>query len=288
MPQEMPKRTLGRTGEAISVVGLGGIAIMRSGQNAANNFVAEAWDHGVTYFDVAPQYGEGLAEERMGPALKPYRAQSFLACKSAKRDAKGCRAELERSLRRLQTDYFDLYQLHGIKDLQEDVEPALAPGGALEVLLEAKQKGYARFIGFSAHSPEAALRAMQTGHFDTILYPINFTCHFRSEFDQKPLEVAKEMGMGILALKAMAREKWPEDLPKNERPTKTWYQPITDPQIAELAIRWTLNQGACSIIPPGEMDLARIAFKAHDKEKPLTPEEEAILNDLSRQLQPIF
>ena len=130
----VPKRRYGRAEDMISVIGFGGIVVKDVTPEEASNCVSEAVDRGINYFDVAPTYGN--AQERLGPALKPYRDKCFLACKTTERDAKGAREELEESFRLLQTDHFDLYQLHAITTL-EDVEQAFAKGGAMETFLKA-------------------------------------------------------------------------------------------------------------------------------------------------------
>jgi hypothetical protein len=123
----LPKRPLGRTREKLSIIGLGGLVLANETQEAADALVREAVDHGINYFDVAPSYGN--AEDRLGPALRPFRKDIFLACKTLKRDKMGAAEELERSLRKLETDYFDLYQLHALAKTEE-VEQALGPNGA--------------------------------------------------------------------------------------------------------------------------------------------------------------
>jgi len=285
----IPRRPLGKTGETLSVLGFGGIVAMGGTQQEANNRVAEAIARGVNYFDVSPSYGKGEAEEKLGPALKPYRNKVFLACKTGKRDKESAAEELRDSLKRLQTGHFDLYQMHSVLDVDEDVERALGPGGAIEAFLEAKRQGLVRFIGFSSHSIEAALKMIASGHFDTILHPVNFVCHYHGRFDEAPLEAAKEKAMGRLALKSMARTKWPEDSTRETRPNpKCWYQPITDPAEAALAIRWTLSQGVTAAIPPGDENLFRVALNVASKDKPLSPEEESALMKLASTLEPIF
>ena len=112
----------------ISIIGFGGIVVVGMDQPAADRIVAEAFDRGVTYFDVAPSYFDGEAEMKLGPALKPHRNSSFLACKTMERDAVGARRELEQSLGRLKTDHFDLYQFHAVSKL-DDVERIAAAGG---------------------------------------------------------------------------------------------------------------------------------------------------------------
>ena len=119
----IPQRKYGRTKTKLSIIGFGGMVVKDVRPKEAANFVAEAVDRGVNYFDVAPFYGN--AEERLGPALQPYREKCFLACKTLERDAAGAAKELKRSLKLLKTDYFDLYQLHALTDVEEVEEAVL-------------------------------------------------------------------------------------------------------------------------------------------------------------------
>ena len=151
---KIEKRSLGKTGEKISAIGFGGIVVMNATPEQSSNRVAEAIDFGVNYFDVAPTYGD--AELKLGPALKPYRKDVFLACKTQERKKEGARKELEQSLKNLKTDHFDLYQLHAVTDLK-DVDTIFAKGGAMETFLEARNEGKVKYLGFSAHSVEAAM-----------------------------------------------------------------------------------------------------------------------------------
>jgi len=287
--EPLPRRPLGRTGELLSVVGLGGIAVMGGSQEEADRTVAEALDRGLNYVDVAPSYGDGEAEQKLGPALKGRRDRVFLACKTTARDREGAARELRTSLARLGTDHFDLYQMHALQDVQRDVAVALGPGGALEAFQEARTQGLVRFLGFSAHSAEAALKAIGSGAFDTLLYPVNVVCHHQGQFDQEVLTQARAKGMGILALKAMARTPWPADGKPGERAyPKCWYEPISDPAEAALALRWTLGQGVTAAVPPGDVRLFRIAMNVAAKDRPLAPEEEQALAQWAAQRLPIF
>jgi predicted aldo/keto reductase-like oxidoreductase len=243
----LPKRKLGKTGEKLSIVGFGGIIVSNIEQAEANNRVARAIDQGCNYFDVAPTYGN--AEEMLGPAFEPYRKACFLACKTQKRDAAGAEEELNASLKNLRTDYFDLYQLHAISSV-EQVEQAFGPDGAMETFIRAKEKGLVRYLGFSAHSQEAALLAMEKFDFDTILLPVNFVCWFQGNFGPAALARAKEKEMGILALKGLAYTRVPEG--ESSPYEKTWYIPNEDEIISDLALKWTFSQGITAAIPPGE------------------------------------
>ncbi len=150
---------LGKTELMVSPLGFGGIVVMNSRADQAAKVVEEAVEFGINYFDIAPAYGN--AEEKLGPALEPFRKDILLGCKTHLRDAGGAKNALEQSLEHLRTDYFDLYQLHGLIDVEKDVKAAFADGGAMEVVLEAKQAGVIRNIGFSAHTPETGMAELR-------------------------------------------------------------------------------------------------------------------------------
>jgi len=278
-----PKRSLGRTGEKLSVIGFGGIIVSKIDQQEADNRVARAIDQGCNYFDVAPSYGN--AEDMLGPALEPYRKKCFLACKTQKRDAAGAEKELNTSLKKMRTDYFDLYQLHAISSV-EDVEQAFGPGGAMETFTKARKEGKVRFLGFSAHSQEAALLAMAKFDFDTILMPVNFVCWFQGSFGPAALEKAREKEMGILALKGLALTSIPEG---QQRPyEKTWYVPIEDETISDLSLRFTFSRGVTAAIPPGEYKFWDRAVNIALKPTEINEGEIAKLQETAKEIEPLF
>ena len=283
---KLDKNNLGKTGQKISIIGFGGIVVMNAEPAAAAKAVADAYEKGINYFDVAPSYGD--AEIKLGPALKPYRDKVFLACKTGKRDKAGAKQELDNSLKHLETDHLDLYQLHALTDVEKDVKAAMAKDGAIQAFLEAKKAGIIKYIGFSAHSPQAALVAMNEFDFDTIMYPVNFCTHFHSNFEDEVLKVAKKKKIGILALKAMALQKWQNDEVKRKEYGKCWYEPIDEPKLAKLALSWTFSQGVTSALPPGDEKLFRLALElAPDCKKP-TKSELAELETTAKSLQPIL
>ncbi len=280
----LPRRPLGLTGEKLSLIGLGGLVLADESQETADELVREAIDHGINYFDVAPSYGN--AEERMGPALAPFRKNVFLACKTLKRDKAGAAEELHRSLLKLQTDHFDLYQLHALSETS-DVEQALGPSGAIEAFAQARKEGKVRFLGFSAHSAEAALLAMKQFDFDTVLFPVNFVCFLKGNFGPQVVTLAKEKKMGILALKSLARQPWPGETQRRDWP-KCWYQPILDPEEAGLSIRFTLSQPVTAAVPPGDKRLFKKALELAHGFEPLGSEDEARLRQMAAKLNPLF
>lgn len=283
----MPRR-LYKDDVELSIIGFGAIVLMGQDQQAANNEVSRAYDRGINYFDVAPSYGKGEAELKLGPALKPYRDKVFLACKTGKRDAAGAREELENSLRTLKTDHFDLYQLHAMTK-PEDVERVFAPGGAMELFLKARQEGKVKYLGFSAHGEETGLELFRRFDFDSVLFPVNYVCYANSGWGRKLLAKAKEKGAARLALKALAYTPWESRDAKAESGyQKCWYRPIDDVEKVRTALRFTLSEDVTSAIPPGDERIYRIAETMGAAFKPLRAKERSDLMASAAGLEPLF
>jgi predicted aldo/keto reductase-like oxidoreductase len=283
--QAVARQPYGRTKQKLSIIGFGGMVVKDVSPKEAANFVAQAVDRGVNYFDVAPFYGN--AQRRLGPALKPYRHKCFLACKTLERDAAGAANELNQSLKLLQTDHFDLYQLHALTDVDE-VEQAFGPGGAMETILKAKRDGKVRYIGFSAHSEEAAHAALDRFDFDSILFPLSFPTWFGANFGPSVYRRAKKKGMGIIALKAMAHQLWPRG--KKHRWKKTFYQPFDEIDKAALGLRFTLHLPVTAMFPPGHWELFQMALDLAQAGAltPLNSSERKIIKQIAKDSVPIF
>jgi aryl-alcohol dehydrogenase-like predicted oxidoreductase len=255
MPIE--RRELGKTGRQLSAVGFGSIAVKDESPEFAADLVAEAIDRGINYFDVAPSYGD--AELKLGPALEPYRSDVFLACKTTKRDAEGARQELDQSLKNLKTDHFDLYQFHAVTTM-DDVDAIFSNGGALETFLDAREKGQIEFIGFSAHSEEAAIAMLDRFAFDSVLFPLNYVAWYQGNFGPQVVKKVQETGTGLLALKGLAKRKWKEG---EERIwPNCWYKPVESLEEAEQALGFTLSIPATAAVTPGHAELFRLACDA--------------------------
>jgi len=279
----MEYRALGKTGRSLSVVGFGGIVVRNEEPAAADALVARAIERGINYFDVAPSYGD--AEVRLGQALRPYREQVFLAGKTGHRDAAGSAEELQATLRNLQTSYLDLYQFHGIMRLEE-VEQIFAPGGAMETFLAARDAGQIRNIGFSGHNEEAALAMLERFPFATVLFPINWITWLHGQTGPGIAARTKELGIGLLALKGMAKRTWGEG---EERIwPKCWYKPIDDAEEAALAVSFTLSQSITAALPPGHAELLWRFCDIAEQYRPLSDEETNRLATLSREVEPLF
>ena len=195
---------LGKTDLTVSRVAYGGIVSAgfygnvtypSEWQDASNRYVAWAVDHGVNYFDVAPGYGN--AQDQLGISLEPYRKQVSLACKTQRRDKVSAEKDLERSLKLLKTDYFDVYQLHC-------APRCFAPGdesGLYECLLEAKKQGKIRHIGITAHLIQVALEAADSGLYETVQFPFSYLA---AEQEVELVRRCAKNGVGFIAMKGLA------------------------------------------------------------------------------------
>lgn len=282
-PSGLPRRVLGRTQQAVSIVGFPGLALSRLSQEESNAAVHKAYDIGCNYFDVAPAYGD--AEVKMGPALVGLRDKVFLSCKTKMRDGKAAREELERSLGRLKTDHFDLYQLHHIRTPAE-VKQALAPGGALETLLKAKEEGKLKWLGFSAHTTKGALELMQGYKFDTVMFPINFVEYFTIDFGKPILALAKEQGAAVIAIKPISAGAW---LPGVEHKREWWYPTMETAEELTLALRFALSlEPVITGIPASFVDLFEKTVAAAKNYQPASEAEVAGLRERAAKSLSLF
>jgi predicted aldo/keto reductase-like oxidoreductase len=205
----IPTRPLGTTGVDVSILGVGGAHLSRPEEDEAIRIVHEAIDGGVTFLDNAWEYSGGESERRMGKALAQgtYRERAFLMTKDCAHDRRAGHSmqKLEESLKRLGTDYLDLWQIHEVV-WEDDPERILAPGGSLEAMVKAKEQGKVRFIGFTGHkSPHLHRQLLGSDMpWDAVQMPINvFDAHF-SSFQHKILPMCIEQGIGVIGMKSNA------------------------------------------------------------------------------------
>jgi predicted aldo/keto reductase-like oxidoreductase len=189
---------LGRTGLQVSRIGFGGIPIQRPTEPEAIRIVRRCYEWGVTIFDTANGYS--TSEERIGKALAGQRDRVIIATKTPARDRATALEHLELSLRRLNVEVIDLWQLHNVSTF-EVYEQLLGPGGALEAARQALEAGKIRHIGLSSHSLDVALKAVVSGHFETIQFPLNFVS---DEAASELVPLAREHDVGFIAMKPFA------------------------------------------------------------------------------------
>ncbi|MGB9607920.1 MAG: aldo/keto reductase, partial [bacterium] len=199
--KELPKRKLGKMGVEASIIGIGCFHLIERSEEEAVNLLNYVIDEGVNYVDVAPSYGD--AEVKVGKVMKTRRKEVFLATKGHDRTKKGTLALFEQSLKRLQTDYVDLLQLHGVSSWQ-DFGTIFEPYGAIAAAEELKRKGLIRFIGISSHRPDILLKAIKLYDFDSILVWVNYLDRFNYPIiNEEIIPYARKKGIAVIAMKAV-------------------------------------------------------------------------------------
>jgi aryl-alcohol dehydrogenase-like predicted oxidoreductase len=280
----MEKRRLGKTGHMSSVLTFGGAALGQVPQQEADAAIELAVKHGVNHFDVAPTYGE--AELRLGPWMEKNRNQIFLGCKTTERSKTGAWESLQHSLERLRVEYFDLFQFHGVNDL-ETLNAILGPGGALEAVLKAREQGLVRYIGITGHRPFIQVEALNRFPFDTVLFPLNRVLAARrndySDFSIL-LDQAKQKDVGMIAIKAIAKRPW-------QGPThvyRTWYEPFDKQTDIDKSLWYVLSQGITTAPMASDVSLWPMLLDSADRFQPMNAEEQAVVISEARRYQSIF
>ena len=202
---ELTKRTLGKTGADVTILGLGGEGVLRTfgRERDAHALINRAIDLGIRYFESARAYSG--SESYYGGALSERRKDIFLTSKSHARDREGALSHLQETLGNMKTDHLDLWQVHDVRT-EGDIREIFGPGGAIEAFIEAKEKGMTRFIGVTGHQDPFIIRqCIETFDFDTVLLPVNPAEPAFKSFIDDVIPLAEERGMGIIAMKVYFR-----------------------------------------------------------------------------------
>ena len=275
----MKKQRLGKTGYEVSRLVYGGIISTSETQADSDRYVAWAIDKGVNYFDVAPTYGD--AELRMGASLRPYRKDVYLACKTTERKRESAWKEIQRSLELLHTDHFDLFQLHAMTT-PEDVEQVFQDDGTLPLLLELREKGVVRKIGFSAHSEFAALELFKRFDFDSVLFPTNYQINMREGIGNRLSALKAEKGFAFLGMKSFIERAWHDEAERKASPyPKSWCKPFDkeEPKMRIAAMKYAVALGADVLVPPGNFENFSFMVEHADQvfDEPLSDAERGML-----------
>ena len=280
----MEKRRLGKTEHMSSVLTFGSAALWQVTQAEADSAIELAIEHGVNHFDVSPRYGQ--AEMRLGPWMEKHHDEVFLACKTTERSKVKAWESIRQSLETLRVDYFDLYQFHGVNDL-ETLNVILSPGGALEAVLEAKEQELVRHIGITGHRPAVHVEALNRFQFDTVLFPISrvLAAHRNDYTDfMVLLEVAGQKDVGTIGIKALAKRP----LQAAMRMYRTWYEPFSEQEEIDKSIWYVLSQGITTAAMPADLSLWPLVIDAAERFRVIdTPEQEAAVSEV-RRYRPIF
>jgi len=284
----IPVAPFGRTGHESSRIIFGAAALASMSQERADGLLRLLLEHGVNHIDTAAGYGD--SELRIGPWMAEHRDDFFLATKTGERTGDGARAELERSLERLQVPSVDLIQLHNLVE-PDEWDVAHGPGGAVEALARARDEGLVRFVGVTGHGNRIArmhLRSLERFPFDSVLLPYSFVGlqdpAYRVDVEEL-LSLCAERQVAVQTIKAVARRRWPAD---HEGPRFSWYEPLPDDQPLARAVRWVLadpqlflNTSSDARLLPSILDTAETAAQ-----RPADDEMQADLDALA--VEPLF
>ncbi len=235
----LPLAPFGSTGHQSTRVIFGAAALGGMSQERADATLASVTDWGINHIDTAASYG--ASEDRLRPWLAEHRDEVFLATKTGERRGDAARAELERSLERMEVDRVDLIQLHNLVE-DDEWNTAFAPGGAVEALAIARDEGLVGNIGVTGHGVRIAgmhLRSLERFEFASVLLPINFVLlenpGYRRDVEEL-LALCAERVVAVQTIKSIARGRWADE----QAPHFSWYDPLTDPAAIDRAVRFVL------------------------------------------------
>ena len=258
------KAEFGRTGHHSSRVIFGAASLGSVTQRVADQTLEVLLRHGVNHIDTASVYGD--SELRIAPWLKREPGRFFLATKGDKRDEKGAREEIERSLDRLGVDHVDLWQIHSIADPIE-WDQALSPGGALDAALLAREQGLLKWIGITGHGAQIAAthrRSLDRFDFDTVLLPYNFitmrNAYYGDNFEAL-FQTCQERNIAVQTIKSIALRPWME----HEHTRSTWYQPLESPEDIDRAVWWVLARRGAFLNSASDVGLLPLVLDAAER-----------------------
>lgn len=257
----MEHRRFGRTGHMSTVAIFGAAAFWEISQADADQVMEMIIAAGINHIDVAPSYGQ--AELRVGPWMPRERSRFFLGCKTMERTRDAAWNELHESLKRLQTGYFDLYQLHAVTTFQE-LDQVTMPGGALEAAIQAQKEGLTKFIGITGHgvdAPAIYLEALKRFEFDTVLFPLNFVQIANPLYRRNTealLAECQKKDVGIMVIKSITRGPWAE----KQHTANTWYEPFEKMDEIQQAINFVLSYPVTGICTAGDTRILPLVLRA--------------------------
>lgn len=278
----------GRTGHASTRVIFGAAALGGLRQERADEVLQVLLDAGINHLDTAASYGE--SELRIGPWMAEHRQRFFLATKTGERRGDAARAELERSLERLQVDSVDLIQLHNLVE-PEEWEVAHGPGGVVEAMAAARDEGLVRHIGVTGHGTRIArmhLRSLERFPFASVLLPYSYVAlqdgAYRADVEEL-LAVCAGRGVAVQTIKAIGRRRWPEGYDGHRF---SWYEPVTDPEAIGRAVRWVLSHEQLFLNTSSDASLLRAALDAAATPAAVPTEAELQADVAAHGIQPLF
>ena len=284
----IPTAPFGTTGHQSTRVIFGAAALSGMRQERADEVIQRVLDAGVNHIDTAASYGD--SELRIGPWMAEHRDRLFLATKTGERRGDAARAELERSLERLQVDHVDLIQLHNLVE-PDEWEVAHDPGGALEAMVRARDEGLVRHIGVTGHGNRIAgmhLRSLERFPFASVLLPFSFVGMqhpaYRADVEALLDRCALDQ-VAVQTIKAIARRRWPDDF---EGRRFSWYQPVENPDVIARAVRWVLSHDQVFLNTSSDARVLPAVLAAADDPAPMPTDSEMQADVDAEQMAPLF
>jgi len=283
----METRRFGRTGHISTVAIFGAAAFWEISQTDADKVMEQVIEAGVNHIDVAPSYGQ--AEERVGPWMPRERDRFFLGCKTMERTKQGAWDEMQRSLKRLQTETFDLYQCHAITTMDE-LDAVTMKGGALEAFVEARQRGLINFIGITGHgvnAPQIYLEALRRFDFDSVLFPLNFVQMGNPEYRkyaERLIAECRAKDVGTMVIKTVTKAPWGE----RRHTATTWYEPFDKPDEIQRAVNFALSYDVTGLCTAGDIRILPTILKACQNLAKLNDHEKEEMIQSTHQYEPLF
>ena len=283
----METRRFGRTGHLSTIAIFGAAAFWEISQADADKVMEQVIEAGINHIDVAPSYGQ--AEQRVGPWMPRERKRFFLGCKTMERTKAGAWDEMQRSLKLLQTETFDLYQCHAITTLEE-LDAITMKGGALEAFAQARQRGLIKFIGITGHgvnAPQIYLEALRRFDFDSVLFPLNFVQMANPEFrkyTEELIATCKAKDVSTMVIKTITKAPW------GERPhtANTWYEPFDQMDELQRAVNFALSYEVTGLCTAGDTRILPMVLKACADFKPLHNSEMEEMIQSAKKFEPLF
>jgi aryl-alcohol dehydrogenase-like predicted oxidoreductase len=281
------KQPFGRTGHMSTATLFGAAALGRVTQAEADRAMETLMEYGVNHIDTAASYGD--SEVRLGPWMAKHRKDFFLATKTGERTYEKAKAEIHRSLERMQVDNVDLLQLHNLWH-PDEWDTAMGPGGALEAAIEAREQGIVRHIGVTGHGLMIAAmhrRSLEKFDFDSVLLPYNYVLMqnktYASDFDRL-VTLCEEHKVAVQTIKGITRGPWAT----MERSHSTWYQPLEEQEDIDLAVHWVLGRDGLFLNTAGDIKLLPKILDAASRyeQRPSDEEMAAVAEKLN--MTPLF
>ena len=283
----METRRFGRTGHMSTIAIFGAAAFWEISQADADKVMEQFIEAGINHIDIAPSYGQ--AEERVGPWMPRERERFFLGCKTMERTKESAWDEMQRSLKRLQTETFDLYQCHAITTMEE-LDAITMQGGALEAFVEARQRGLIQFIGITGHgvnAPQIYLEALRRFDFDSVLFPLNFVQMANPEFRKHAEELiatCKTKDVGTMIIKTITKAPWSE----RQHTANTWYEPFDKIDEIQRAINFGLSYDVTGLCTAGDTRILPIVLEACKNFTRLNETQREEMIQSATQYEPLF